>query len=139
MNIKLIGICLMLLGCGSLNAQTADDQAADTQTEIEEVKVIAKDDLILGAWHEVDIADIDAELVLSILGENRTLVKAWIQPVQGEKYMFAYTEEDNSEEINRIELGLIIAWKPFDQGVIVKNEYRGIGIFEYIGSLLERN
>jgi hypothetical protein len=139
MNIKLIGICLMLLGCGSLNAQTTDDQAANIQTEIEEVKVITKNDLILGAWHEADIDDVDAELVMTILGENRKLVKAWIQPVQGEKYMFAYTEEDKSEEINRIELGLIIVWKPFDQDVIVRNEYRGIGIFEYIGSLLERN
>jgi hypothetical protein len=139
MNIKLIGIFLMLLGYGGLDAQTTNAQEEGPKTETEEVTVITKDDLMLGSWHEADIADIDAELVLSILGENKMLRKAWIQPVQGEKYMFAYTEEDKSEEINRIELGLIITWKPFDQDVIMQKEYRGIGIFEYIGSLLEKN
>jgi hypothetical protein len=161
-------LLFILLGLPALQAGEPEEYA--------EVPVLSMDEetpLVLGVWREIDINDLDEgikDLIrvrytkeVSKLSETSEwqieefyqteLIweKAWLQPVQGQKLLIMYQEQETISlfregaythtrfSMGRPTLALAIVLKDPDGSLALIQKYRGKEVFDFIGRLLGGN
>jgi hypothetical protein len=124
----------------------------EKQVEVVVSPVEEEPALVLGAWEEMDPADLNEDIVGFIRRNhlNETEVeltyededpknvipeKVWVQPVQGLKYIVMYQIKEAAADT--MELGIAVIWEEPGKELTLMEIYRGKEVFDFIASLLK--